>query len=471
MRILHWFRKDLRLDDNTSLAAASADAGGAVAICYISEPAILKRSDMSAARVAFVLECLQSLRAEIAGHGGDLILRHGDAAAEIVHIARETKADAVYWNAEYEPQLLQRDRAARAALEAAGVKVRVFHDRLLVAPGAVTTKDGRPHTVFTHFEKACGIFDISNPRPSVTNFLNLQQIKSPRFATAEKLGFHNAVRIPGAGEANAKKRLITFCVKNLTNYATARDFIDSDGTSRLSADLKFGTLSPRTIVKFIKDATASSVTNKNAAEKYISELRWRDFYAHILFNFPRVEKTCFKPDCEGIRWDTNDKFFVAWRDGKTGYPIIDASMRALRATGHMHNRARMIVASFFTKDLGLDWRLAEKVFMNELIDGDMASNNGGWQWAASTGTDAAPYFRIFNPILQSRKFDPEANFIKKWCPELSKLNIKIIHAPWEASPIELAEGGVRLGVDYPKPIVDHAGARERSLARFEKAKK
>lgn len=470
MRTLHWFRKDLRIHDNTALLEAFRAAGGPVAVCYISEPAVLRRADMSPARGAFALECLRSLDADIARKGGKLIVRHGKATEEIVKIATELRAEAVYWNEEYEPQLRKRDEEARLALEKAGFKVRVYHDRLLVPPGAVATKEERPYTVFTHFERACQAIELKEALPGIVKFMNPTGVASLPWARPEKLGFQHDIKIPEAGEANAKKRLIAFCEKKIVNYATARDFVDCDGTSRLSADLKFGTLSPRTIVSVLKDATGGAVTVKVSLAKFINELRWRDFYAHILYQFPRVETQPFKPDCAKIVWEKNERHFEAWRDGKTGYPIVDAAMRQLHATGWMHNRARMIVASFFTKDLGLDWRLGERVFMNLLIDGDLASNNGGWQWAASTGTDAAPYFRIFNPILQSRKFDKDAKYIKTWIPELAELDAEHAHAPWEAPPIVLGGAGVRLGVNYPKPVVDHAGARERSLARFEKAR-
>ncbi|MFN0207650.1 MAG: cryptochrome/photolyase family protein [Planctomycetota bacterium] len=475
MRILHWFRKDLRLDDNTSLAAASADSRGEVAICYISEPSVLRRADMAACRVAFALNCLKSLSGEIARLGGRLMIRHGNAHEEIVNIAKEIGADAVYWNCEYEPQLVERDRKAKDALESANIKVRAFHDRLLAAPGAVTTKEGNPYTVFTPFERSCEKIEIAKPRPHVAKFISSEIIrkkaKTLPLATADKLGFHTHIQIPDGGEANATKRLYEFCDRGLENYKTARDFMHERGTSRLSADLKFGTISVRTIVKNVIDAARAKATIKESAEKFISELRWRDFYTHILYNFPRVEKGSFKKEYDTIAWDDNDRLLNCWKAGATGYPVVDAAMRELRATGWMHNRARMIVASFFTKDLGLDWRLGERHFMNELLDGDLANNNGGWQWAASTGTDAAPYFRIFNPVLQGKRFDPGGEYVKKWCPELVKLPADHIHSPWDASPLALAEAGVCLGRDYPKPCVDHATARVRAIARFEAAVK
>jgi deoxyribodipyrimidine photo-lyase len=266
--------------------------------------------------------------------------------------------------------------------------------------------------------------------------------------------------------------LIAFCEERLARYAERRDLLADDATSRLSADFKFGTLSPRQAVAAVRGACqgvrgARGTALRAGAAKFLTELRWRDFLTHVLFHFPHVEHGAFRARYDRVRWETAGDAFEAWTLGRTGYPVVDAAMRQLRATGFMPNRARMIVASFLTKDLGVDWRRGERHFMNGLLDGDLANNNGGWQWAASTGTDAAPYFRIFHPVLQGRRFDPEGLYISTWCPELRALRAKAIHAPWEASPAELAAAGLRLGRDYPFPCVDHSRARLSAIARFE----
>lgn len=469
MRILFWFRKDLRLSDNRGLLAAASDSAVPPAVCYVSEPAILRRADMAPVRTAFVLESLADLRASIARCGGTLLVRHGDAAREIVRLAQETRSDRVYWNREYEPGLRARDESVKKALASAGIAFKEFDDRLIVAPGVVTTKDGRPHVVFTHFQRACLELPEDDPVAAVGKFMK-SDLPSKTLATNETPGFESAVRPPAGGEKNARKRLSDFCKQGLGDYSDGRDFMAVDGTSRISVDLKFGTISVRTVIEQVRAAAGTRASMRKAAEKYISELRWRDFYNQILFHFPHVATGPFKDATAALQWEKPDGRFEAWKHGRTGFPIVDAAMRQLVSTGWMHNRARMIVASFLTKDLGISWQHGERFFMNHLVDGDLASNNGGWQWAASTGTDAAPYFRIFNPVLQSRRFDPEGKYIKKFCPELAGLEGDAVHAPHEVAPLELAAAGVRPGVNYPKPIVDHAAARDATLARFAKIK-
>lgn len=471
MRVLHWFRKDLRLTDNTALAEAAAK-GAVVVPCYVSEPALLRRPDMAGVRVAFVLRCLLALEGDIAAAGGRLLVRHGDAAAEVLRLAREVQADAVYWNAEYEPALLARDRAVLAALAAAGIPARVFADRLLVPPEAVRTREGKPYTVFTPFERACQEIAMERPRPRVAAFVRLEDVASLPFAEPERLGFHVDLTVPDGGEANARNRLRAFCSGRLWNYAKGRDLLADDFTTRLSADLKFGTLSPRQIADAAREACQEERGERRVAllestAKLVSELRWRDFYAHVLYHFPHVEVGAFRPAFDRVEWRSDDAAFDAWLEGCTGYPIVDAGMRQLRRTGWMHNRARMIAASFLTKDLGIHWSRGERHFMKHLIDGDLASNNGGWQWAASTGTDAAPYFRVFHPVQQGRRFDPDGRYVRRWCPELASMPTERIHAPWEATPLEREAAGVRLGQDYPFPCVDHSKAREAAIARFE----
>jgi deoxyribodipyrimidine photo-lyase len=472
MRILHWFRKDLRLADNTALSEAARDAAGDVVPFYTGEPAILSRPDIAPARVRLVLDSLAALDRDLRGRGSSLLLAHGDAAATVTAAAKATGAGAVYWNDEYEPQLVARDDAVERALRDSGVRVKRFHDRLLVPPGAVATRTGSPYTVYTPFRRACEALPVSAPHPAPAR-LAAHGFAGPPPATLERLGIAPPASAPWpAGERAARARLERFvagaggAAPGLASYADGRDVPSLDATSHLSADLRFGTLGPRTIVAAVRAAAAERPALRDAAETYVSELRWRDFFAHVLRHFPHVEHGCFRREYDAIAWSGTPAHLDAWREGRTGYPIVDAGMRELRATGFVHNRVRMIVASFLTKDLLHDWRAGERHFMLHLLDGDLASNNGGWQWAAGTGTDAAPYFRIFNPVSQGRRFDPAGAYVRRWCPELARVPDAHVHAPWEAPPLALAEAGVTLGEHYPFPIVDHAEQRERALALY-----
>jgi deoxyribodipyrimidine photo-lyase len=472
MRILHWFRKDLRLDDNTALSEAVRDAGGDVVPFYASEPAVLGRPDMAPARVQFVLDALASLAADVRTMGSSLVLAHGDATVTVLAAARGAGAGAVYWNDEYEPQLRQRDDEVERALRAAGIGVKRFHDRLIHPPGAVATQGGTPYTVYTPFRRACEALAVSRAHSRVTR-LAAHEVPTRAIATLTQLGFAapSAARWP-AGEAAAQARLASFLQSSgeaagLAHYASHRDVPSAPAVSRLSADLRFGTIGIRRVVQ---DAQASAQPGE-AIAKFVSELRWRDFYAHVLWHFPHVEQGCFRPEYDALKWPGSDAHFTAWSQGQTGYPIVDAAMREMLATGFMHNRTRMVVASFLTKDLLIDWRRGERWFMQHLIDGDLANNNGGWQWAAGTGTDAAPYFRIFNPTSQGERFDADGAYVKRWVPELAALPAKFVHRPWEAPPLLLAEMGVTLGETYPFPIVDHAVQRDRALAMYGVLKK
>jgi len=453
MRILFWFRKDLRLEDNAGLAQAARD--GDVIPFYSSEPAILGRPDIAATRVRFVLDSLKDLAAACERAGSHLALDHGDAVETVLRAARASQADAVYWNDEYEPALRARDEAVERALRAAGVRVRRFHDRLLVAPGAVMNKAGDPFVVYSPFRRACEELPLPVPVPDVTR-LAPHDLPRKRVARLARLGFAEPPKEASweGGATAARGRLDAFLACGLDRYDSERDLPAASAGSRLSADLRFGTISVRTV------AARVLARGGAAAAKFVSELRWRDFYAHVLFHFPHVETGAFRSEFDALEWEVDSDLLDAWRAGRTGYPMVDAGMRELAATGFMHNRLRMIVASFLTKDLLLDWRLGERHFMNHLADGDLASNNGGWQWAAGTGTDAQPYFRIFNPQLQGEKFDPEGEYVRRWVPELSKVSKRYVHRPWEATPIE------RAAWDYPERVVVHEDQRPLALAMY-----
>jgi len=480
VRVLHWFRKDLRLDDNTALAAAARDAAGDVVPFYASDPAWFVRADIAPTRIRFVLAALTELSASIAARGSRLALAHGDPADVLPRAARAANADAVYWNDEYEPELRARDDRVERALHAAGVQAKRFHDRLLAPPGLVLNGTGKPYTVYTAFRNACEALPLAEPLARVER-LARHELPSPRLATLERLGFAEPASEPWpAGESHAHRRLQRFLGgtgkepgAGLARYAAERDLPAVPATSQLSADLKFGTIGVRRVAHGVLAAAERDGRLREHADKFVEELRWRDFFAHVLWHFPHVEHGAFRPEFDRLRWQGSEAWFDAWCQGLTGYPIVDAGMRELAATGLMHNRVRMIVASFLTKDLLIDWRRGERWFMTHLVDGDLASNNGGWQWAAGTGTDAAPYFRIFNPVTQGLKFDPVGRYVRRWCPELMLVTDDWIHHPWDAprpapgaAPPALAEAGVTLGKDYPLPIVDHAEQRERALAMY-----
>jgi deoxyribodipyrimidine photo-lyase len=357
------------------------------------------------------------------------------------------------------------------------VRVKRFHDRLLVPPGLVRTHAGEPYTVYTPFRRACEALPLGAPHARVER-LAAHELPSPRLATLARLGFEEpaAAAWPG-GESHAHRRLQRFLGgtgaepgSGLARYATDRDQPAAPATSRLSADLKFGTIGIRRAVHGVLEAAARDARLAPHAEKFVQELRWRDFYTHVLWHFPHVEQGAFRRAYDRLRWRGTDAWFAAWCTGRTGYPIVDAGMRELAATGHMHNRVRMIVASFLTKDLLLDWRCGERWFMQHLVDGDLANNNGGWQWSAGTGTDAAPYFRIFHPVTQGMRFDAAGVYVRRWVPELARLANDVVHRPWLAPPLALAGAGVTLGENYPHPIVDHAEQREQALAMYREAK-
>ena len=471
MRILFWFRKDLRLDDNTGLHEAVQAANGDVVPFYTSESSILGREDMAGVRVQFVLDSLAALADDVAKTGSRLALTHGRSIDTVMQAARAVNADAVYWNDEYEPALRQRDDMVESALRTAGIRTERFHDRLLVPPGAVQNKSGEPFKVYTPFRKACELLPIGSPWPAVAK-LAKHDLPDRKPAKLEQLGFElNAPAWP-AGAKAAHERLQVFIENALDRYGDQRDFMAVDGTSQLSHHLRFGTISPRTIAHAVREAIGSRPgAAQKSLESYISELRWRDFYTHILYHFPHVVDGSFKLAFDALEWPGEDAWFDAWCNGMTGYPVVDAAMRQLKQTGWMHNRARMIVASFLTKDLQIDWRKGELHFMKHLVDGDPASNNGGWQWAASTGTDAQPTFRIFNPILQGKKFDPDGEYVRRYVPELAKLDAPYIHEPWEVDEKLLAAAGIRLGDTYPERIVDHFEQRDVALARYGAIKK
>jgi deoxyribodipyrimidine photo-lyase len=401
--------------------------------------------------------------------------RGGRAPDEVARLAGELGAQAVYANHDDEPEALARDAAVRSALADAGVALHTGKDHVIFERSEVLTQGSTPYTVFTPYKNAwlkklepffVKAYPVERHAASLAALRAGLSIALPSLASIgfERTNLH-ALKIP-TGSSGAKTLLADF-LPRIDDYGEARNFPAVKGPSYLSVHLRFGTVSIRELVA----AACAHIekTNSPGATVWLSELIWRDFYHQILHHHPQVVGASFKPAYDAIRWEEGadaDELFAAWCEGRTGYPLVDAAMAQINQTGYMHNRLRMVVASFLTKDLGIDWRRGQAWFATHLNDFDLAANNGGWQWAASTGCDAQPYFRIFNPITQSEKFDPAGKFIRRYLPQLAGLPDKLIHAPWLAKPVDLLAAGVTIGRDYPRPIIDHDAARQRTLARF-----
>jgi deoxyribodipyrimidine photo-lyase len=476
-RIIVWHRRDLRTHDNTALSAALKETTDILPLFIFADDILKQRDDFSPACVKFMTESLRDLASQYERIGGKLILRRGFFLEVLKDVVRESNARAIFFNEDYEPATKARDSNVIETFTKLGLQVKAFKDQVLFAKQEILTKQGKPYTVFTPYKKAwlSQAHLIPKPLPHPKHLSTIDIPSLPPLSNDE-LGFPCSQTLlvkGGSREGNAQ--LQQFLSRKIQRYKEARDFPALDGTSLLSAHLRFGTISVRDLVhrafSLLEDTKKES--EKIGIETFLSELVWRDFYFQILDHFPVVERESFQPSFRKLRWENREDYFEAWKQGRTGFPIVDAAMRQLNQTGWMHNRLRMIVASFLTKDLLIDWRWGERYFMQRLVDGDMAANNGGWQWSASTGTDAQPYFRIFNPASQSQKFDPHGNFIKTFVPELRAVPEKYIHAPHnllQQSPLLMKELGVELGKDYPLPIVDHAVQRDKALAMFKSAK-
>lgn len=459
-KAIWWIRRDLRLSDNQALAAALSQAKVVIPV-FILDPKLLASGYNSRQRLAFLFEGLRSLDIDLRKKGSNLIVRKGDPLEALQTLRAESEAGGIFAEADVSPYARQRDaRVIRELPLELTPGITVHQADELLKP------DGLPYRVFTPFKRMWNSLPFTgkplpaperlSPPPSLANH------GVPDFP-----GFSNTGLFP-AGEADAQLRLAKFSDSHFYNYAEDRNRMDLDHTSQLSPYLRFGMLSARQAAwaAHEAEALASDTAIRQGAETWLNELIWREFYAAILYHFPYVRQTAFRPELRKIPWRDDPAGFDAWSVGFSGYPLVDAAMRQLNQTGWMHNRARMITASFLTKDLLIDWRQGERYFMQHLLDGDPAANNGGWQWIAGTGTDAAPYFRIFNPVLQGKKFDPYGVYVRTWVPELSEVSDKFIHSPWKMPADIQVKTGCVIGKNYPAPMIDHAVARERVLAAY-----
>jgi deoxyribodipyrimidine photo-lyase len=472
-----WFRLDLRLTDNPALTAA-IQRGGPVIPVFIWAPAEEDGWPPGSASRWWLHQFLEALAAALGARGSRLILRRGASLEILRELVRETGAGAVFWNRRYEPALTARDSVVKEALRAEDLTAESFNSALLFEPWHITNKSGRPFQVFTPFWRHClALEDPALPAPAPRSWP--APVHWPAtdplasLALEPRLDWAAGMRAAWKpGEAGAAAGLRRFCESAFAAYGEARNRPDVVGTSRLSPHLHFGELSPRQVWHTLRShAEQRSLTTATwRGSQFLAEVGWREFAHHLLFHFPHTPTEPLRPEFAGFPWRKDAAWLQAWQRGRTGYPIVDAGLRELWSTGWMHNRVRMIVASFLVKDLLLDWREGARWFWDTLVDADLASNTLGWQWTAGCGADAAPYFRVFNPVSQGEKFDPNGNYVRRWVPELAELPVTLVHRPWEAPAGLLARAKIRLDETYPRPIVSHAIAREVALETWARLK-
>jgi deoxyribodipyrimidine photo-lyase len=479
---LMWFRRDLRVADNAALVMA-LKACRQLHCVFIFDTAILDALPRADRRVAFIRESLLELDLalrQLSGKAGaGLIVRHAGATDEVVALAVQLKVQAVFAAHDYEPQAITRDAQVLSTLAQAGVAFHTCKDHVVFERREILTQAGKPYGVFTPY-KNNWLATVTPQHLQTHDAAPYAGVLAPRpkalqntVPTLQDIGFEptnlSQLKIPTGASGGAQ--LFEDFFERMDEYDDTRNFPAVKGPSYLGVHLRFGTVSIRQLAA---TALQRQIQGSKGAATWLSELIWRDFYAQILANFPRVATGAFKAEYDAIQWESGpraDALFKAWCEGQTGYPLVDAAMAQINQTGYMHNRLRMVVGSFLVKDLGIDWRWGERYFAQHLNDFDLSANNGGWQWVSSSGCDAQPYFRIFNPISQSEKFDAQGKFIRRYLPQLALLSNKAIHAPWTAKPMELEMAGVRLGHNYPQPVVAHDVARALTLGRYAVVKK
>lgn len=455
-RALLWLRRDFRIEDQAALSAATRECDEVVPV-FVVDPAILDQFGRGEKPLRAFFSALQALRGELQKKGKDVLVVEGDPVEVIPALCAKAGAGALYYNKDYEPASIDRDERVSRACGKAKVDVHAFKDHVLFEESEILNKSGEPYRVFTPFKRACfaklKLRPLEpHPAPRLEALVDLSTLSS----LAPRCGYVDNLR----GAKPAKRRLKVFVEQNLASYETLRNLPATEGTAMISSDLRSGSLSPRQVWNAVIEAKDAS---KQVKELFLSELLWRDFFILVGFHFPKVFEESFNSRFELIRWRNDEEQFKAWCEGRTGYPIVDAGMRQLAETGFMHNRVRMITAMFLVKDLLVDWKWGERFFQEHLIDGDLAVNNGNWQWCASTGSDAQPYFRIFNPTEQGKRYDSEGEYVRRWVPELRELPKRYIHEPLKWREFE--------SLGYPRPIVDHSSARMRCLLAYKTARK
>jgi len=469
--LIVWFRQDLRLADNPALLAAVA-SGAPVVPLYVLDDDTAGAWRLGGASRWWLHESLRALAADLAARGASLVLRRGPADRVVAAVVAEIGAGAVHWNRSYDPLAIDRDTRIKADLRERNIAAESHDAALLFEPWRIATGGGAPYRVFTPFHKAClAVGEPTPPGVAPSRLLGMAGIASDRLddwaLTPSKPDWTGGLRSAWTpGEAGAAARVTRFLRDGMADYASRRDLPGVPGTARISPHLHFGEIGPRQVWQAVTMAAAGDPRRKAGAAAFLRELVWREFSHHLLFHFPHLPERCFRPEFEEFPWAPDGTRLRAWQRGLTGYPLVDAGMRELWTTGWMHNRVRMVAASFLVKHLLQPWQDGAAWFWDTLVDADLANNAASWQWVAGCGADAAPYFRIFNPTLQGQKFDPDGTYTRRWVPELSRLPDRYLQAPWTAPGAVLAKAGVELGRTYPKPIVEHDAARRAALAAY-----
>lgn len=466
---IHWFRRDLRLTDNRALYEACKNSKYAVPVFVFDANILNKLKNKNDRRVTYIYETLIELKKEISALGSTLIILYGDPIIEIPKLAKKLNIDCVFTNKDYEPYARIRDNTVEQELKKNNIQFIKYKDQVIFEEKEILNITSAPYKVFTPYKfawlKNCKEESFTNYQAELKNLIPAEKLNYQiNDLFLEDIGFQKSPLILTPGRKSALQTLQNFS-KDIEDYDTNRNHIDLQKTSKISIHLRFGTVSIRELFRFANQFHSKGV------DVWKSELIWRDFYHMILSEFPYVAESPFQKQYNTLVWQGTEEYFEKWCEGQTGFPIIDAAMRYFKETGWMHNRLRMVVASFLTKDLLIDYRKGEKYFAQNLLDFDLAANNGGWQWCASTGCDAQPYFRVFNPETQSKNFDPNGSFIKKYCPELSRFSDKYVHAPSKAPIADQQKANCIIGKNYPLPVVHHDKQRLKAIEMFNAKKK